>query len=66
MFCFTVNLKENDYCNKCGKPLNIEQLKVMEKKAERMNILHEMLQQELEKKGVDLAEIVKIMALKRN
>jgi integrase/recombinase XerD len=27
LFCFSVNLKESDYCAKCGKPLNTEQLK---------------------------------------
>ncbi len=64
MFCFTINLKENKYCNRCGKPLNIEHLKVMEKKAEHMDKLQEMIIQELEKKGVDLGEIAKILATK--
>jgi len=64
MFCFTVNLKESDYCSKCGKPLKAEQFKALEKKAEVTEVLQEMIKQELEKKGIDLGEIAKILATK--
>ena len=63
-FCSTLNVKESDYCNKCGKPLHIEQLKAIEKKAKHMSILQEMIQQELEKKGFDLEEMARILATK--
>jgi integrase len=63
-FCSTQNVKENDYCNKCGKPLKIEQLKEMEKKSKHLEILRKMIQEELEKKGYDLAEMATILAAK--
>ncbi len=60
-FCSTQNLKENNYCNKCGKPLKIEQLKKLEQEAQTTELIKEMLKKELEKRGVDLMEIVKIL-----
>jgi len=61
-FCSVQNMKENDYCSKCGKPIKIEQLKAMEKKSEQLNLLQEIIAQELEKKGVDLEQMAKILA----
>lgn len=63
-FCSVQNVKDSEYCNKCGKPLHIEQLKAIEKKAKHMSILQEMIQQELEKKGFDLEEMARILATK--
>lgn len=64
MFCFTANLSQNDYCTKCGKPIKAEQFKALEKKAEVTDVLQEMIRQELEKKGIDLGEVAKILAVK--
>jgi ABC-type metal ion transport system substrate-binding protein len=61
LFCFSVNLKENDYCAKCGKPLNEQSLKTMEQQAQATEVLQKIIKQELEKKGVDLGELVKII-----
>ncbi len=36
-FCSTQNLKENNYCNKCEKPLKIGQLKNSNKKHKQQN-----------------------------
>jgi len=63
-FCSIQNVKSSEYCNKCGKPLHIEQLKAMEKKAVHIDKLQEMIMQELEKKGVDLEEMARILATK--
>jgi len=38
----------------------------MEKKAQYLDVLQEMINQELEKKGVDLGEIAKILTTKTN
>ncbi len=65
-FCSAQNVRESEYCNKCGKPLKIEQLKEMEKKSKNMEYLQEMIRQELEKKGYDLAEMATIQAAPRN
>jgi predicted amidophosphoribosyltransferase len=61
-FCSVQNMKENDYCSKCGKQLKIEHLKATEKKSEQLNLLQEIIAQELEKKGVDLEQMAKILA----
>lgn len=63
-FCSVQNVKENDYCNKCGKPLKIEQIKKLEQEAKTTGLIQEMIKQELEKKGVDFGEIAKILAVK--
>ena len=57
-------MKENDYCRKCGKPLKIEQLKKLEQNAKATDVLQEMIKQELEKRGVDLGDIARILATK--
>jgi len=63
-FCSVQNMKENDYCSKCGKPLKIEQLKKLEQEAKTTGLIQEMIKQELEKKGVDLGDIARILAAK--
>ena len=64
MFCFTANLKDSDYCGKCGKPLKAEQFKAMENRAEIAEVLQELIKKELEKRGNDLGEITKLLAMK--
>ena len=63
-FCSVTNIRESQYCKECGRPLHLEQIKSMEKKAQYMEVLQEMMQQELEKKGVDLGKIAKIFIAK--
>ena len=63
-FCSTTNLKESDYCTKCGKPLNTEQLKKLEHQAQVTGLIQEMLKKELEKNGFDIAEFAKALATK--
>ncbi len=63
-FCTTINLKENNYCAKCGKPLTAETLKVLEQKAQTSDLLQEIIRSELEKKGIDLAEMTRVLAAK--
>ena len=62
MFCFTANLKDSDYCGKCGKPLKAEQFKAMENRAEIAEVLQELIKKELEKRGNDLGEIAKLLS----
>ena len=64
LFCFTANLQENDCCTKCGRPLKDEQFKALEKKAETTEVLQKMIQQELESRGIDIAQIAKILTAK--
>jgi len=63
-FCTRENPFESEYCSHCGKPLDITRLKAMEQKAQQLNTLQEILKQELEKKGIDLAEITRILTAK--
>ncbi len=63
-FCSVQNMKENDYCSKCGKPLNTETLKELEQKAQTSDLLQEIIRSELEKKGIDLAEITRVLTAK--
>jgi len=63
-FCARENPFESEYCSHCGKPLDITRLKAMEQKAQQLNTLQEILKQELEKKGIDMAEITRILTAK--
>lgn len=60
-FCTASNVKENDFCAKCGKPLTIQQIKKLEQTAKSTELLNEIIKRELEKRGVDLQEITKIL-----
>lgn len=63
-FCSRENPFESEYCSYCGKPLNIQRIKELEQKSEAMNVIQKLLAQELEKKGIDVGEIAKILAAK--
>lgn len=64
MFCTEQNLSDSEFCKKCGRPLRYAQIKEMENKADHLEALQEMFKQELEKKGIDLTEITKLLVAK--